>query len=173
MSRVADEGGHIVGGSVDQDLACADGHTVICGPIRAVGPALVASGSLRAVSPRLALMIGGVAALLFGLALFVSPESMLAGFGVAAPASTKVLARDVGATLIGLGVINWMARNATGDVLRALLVGNVVVQALELLINAYEIVAGDLPGQSAPGLLIHLVLGAIFIFAMRSTSSRA
>ena len=118
-------------------------------------------------------MIGGVAALAFGLALFVSPDSMLAGFGVAGPATTKVLARDVGATLIGLGVINWMARNATGDVLRALLVGNVVVQALELLINTYEIVAGDLPGQSAPGLLIHLALGAIFVLAMRSPSSRA
>ncbi len=115
-------------------------------------------------------MIGGVAALLFGLALFVSPESMLAGFGVAAPASTKVLARDVGATLIGLGVINWMARNATGAVLRALLVGNVVVQALELLINGYEIVVGDLPGQAAGGLVIHLVLGAVFVLSMRSTS---
>ena len=117
-------------------------------------------------------MIGGAAALLFGLALFVTPESMLAGFGVVAPASTKVLARDVGATLIGLGVINWMARNATGEALRALLVGNVVVQALELVINTYEIVGGDLPGQAAPGLLIHLVLGAVFIFAMRSTSPR-
>ena len=118
-------------------------------------------------------MIGGVAALLFGLALFVSPESMLAGFGVAAPASTRVLARDVGATLIGLGVINWMARNATGAVLRALLVGNVVVQALELLINGYEIVVGDLPSQAAGGLVIHLVIGAVFVLAMRSTSSRA
>ena len=118
-------------------------------------------------------MIGGAAALLFGLALFVTPESMLAGFGVVAPASTKVLARDVGATLIGLGVINWMARNATGEALRALLVGNVVVKALELVINTYEIVGGDLPGQAAPGLLIHLVLGAVFIFAMRSTSPRA
>ena len=118
-------------------------------------------------------MIGGAAALLFGLALFVTPESMLAGFGVVAPASTKVLARDVGATLIGLGVINWLARNATGEAVRALLVGNVVVQALEFVINTYEIVAGDLPGQAAPGLLIHLVLGAIFIFAMRSTPARA
>ena len=131
------------------------------------------SCTLRAVSPRLALMIGGVAAVVFGLALFVSPESMLAGFGVAAPDTAQVLARDVGATLIGLGVINWMARNATGDVLRALLVGNVVVQALELLINAYEIVVGDLPTQAAPGLIIHLVLGAVFVFAMRSLSSRA
>jgi hypothetical protein len=118
-------------------------------------------------------MIGGVAAVVFGLALFVSPESMLAGFGLATPVAAKVLSRDVGATLIGLGVINWMARNASGEALRALLVGNVVVQALELVINTYEIVAGDLPGQAAPGLLIHLVLGAVFISAMRSTSSRA
>ncbi|SRR2546430_7918087 len=118
-------------------------------------------------------MIGGIAAVVFGLALFVSPESMLAGFGLATPVAAKVLSRDVGATLIGLGVINWMARNASGEALRALLVGNVVVQALELVINTYEIVAGDLPGQAAPGLLIHLVLGAGFIFAMRSTSSRA
>ncbi|TME64799.1 MAG: hypothetical protein E6I54_04880 [Chloroflexi bacterium] len=124
------------------------------------------------MSPRLALMIGGIAAVLFGLALFVSPESMLAGFGVATPVAAKVLARDVGATLIGLGVINWMARNASGEVLRALLVGNVVVQALELLINGYEVVVGDLPTQAAGGLVIHLVLGAVFVIAMRSTSSR-
>jgi len=125
------------------------------------------------VSPRLALTIGGVAALIFGLALFVSPESMLAGFGVATPVAAKVLARDVGATLIGLGVINWMARDATGRALRALLVGNVVVQALELLINGYEIVVGDLPTQAAGGLLIHLVLGAVIVLAMRSSSARA
>ena len=124
------------------------------------------------MSPRLALMIGGIAAVVFGLGLFVSPESMLAGFGVATPVAAKVLARDVGATLIGLGVINWMARNASGEVLRALLVGNVVVQALELLINGYEIVIGELAPQAAGGLIIHLVLGAIFVLAMRSTSSR-
>jgi hypothetical protein len=118
-------------------------------------------------------MIGGVAALVFGLALFVAPESMLAGFGLGIPKEAKVLSRDVGATLIGLGVINWMARNATGDALRALLVGNVVVQALELLINGYEIAVGDLPTQAAGGLLIHLALGAVFVLAMRSTSVHA
>ena len=118
-------------------------------------------------------MIGGVAAVVFGLALFVSPESMLVGFGVGTPVAARVLARDVGATLIGLGVINWMARNAAGEALRALLVGNVVVQALELLINAYEVVVGDLPTQAAGGLLIHLVLGVVFVLAMRSNASRA
>jgi hypothetical protein len=118
-------------------------------------------------------MIGGGAALVFGLVLLVFPTSMLAGFGLAVPNEAKVLSRDLGATLIGLGVINWMARNATGDALRALLVGNVVVQALELLINGYEIAVGDLPTQAAGGLLIHLALGAVFVLAMRSASVRA
>jgi hypothetical protein len=118
-------------------------------------------------------MIGGVAAVVFGLALLVFPTSMLAGFGLAVGNEAKVLSRDVGATLIGLGVINWMARDATGQALRALLVGNVVVQALELLVNGYEIAAGELPTQAAGGLVIHLVLGAVFVLAMRSPSSRA
>jgi len=117
-------------------------------------------------------MIGGVAAIVFGLGLLVFPTSMLAGFGLAVPTEAKVLSRDVGATLIGLGVINWMARNATGDALRALLVGNVVVQALELVVNTYEIAVGDVPPQAAGGLLIHLVLGAVFVLAMRSPTSR-
>jgi hypothetical protein len=123
--------------------------------------------SLPDVSPRLALAIGGVAAIVFGLLLLVLPGSMLAGFGLATPSEALVLSRDVGATLIGLGVINWMARDATGQPLRALLVGNVVVQALELVVNFGEIVSGQLPAQAAGGLLIHLVLGAIFVLAMR------
>ena len=117
-------------------------------------------------------MIGGVAAVLFGLALLVFPSTMLKGFGLGAPDEAVVLSRDVGATLIGLGVINWMARNAAGEALRALLVGNVVVQALELVVNGYEIIVGTLPAQAAGGLVIHLVLGAIFVLAMRAPSSR-
>jgi len=111
-------------------------------------------------------MIGAVAAFIFGLALTVFPTTMLAGFGLAVPDAAVVLSRDVGVTLIGLGVINWMARNATGEVLRAILVGNVVVQALELVVNAGEIAVGVLPIQAAGGLVIHLVLGAIFVLAM-------
>jgi hypothetical protein len=48
-----------------------------------------------------------------------------------------------------------------------------VVQALEFLINAFEIVVGDLSTQAAPGLLIHLALGGVFVLAMRSLSPRA
>ena len=118
-------------------------------------------------------MIGGVAAVLFGLVLLVFPSSALSAAGLAVPTEATVVARDVGATLIGLGLINWMARDATGQALRALLVGNVVVQALEFVVNLGEIVAGQVPTQAVGGLLIHLVIGAIFVLAMRSISARA
>src|SRR2546426_6622726 len=92
---------------------------------------------------------------------------MLGGFGLAVPNEAIVVARDVGVTLIGVGVINWIGRDATGTPLRAILVGNVVIQALELVVNGYEIGAGLLPRPAAGGLVIHLVLRATFRPAMR------
>jgi hypothetical protein len=118
------------------------------------------------VSPRLALIIGAFAAFAFGLLLTVFPATMLGGFGLGTPPEAIVVSRDVGVTLIGLGVLNWIARDATGTPLRAILVGNVVIQALEIVVNGYEIASGVLPAAAAGGLVLHLVLGAIFVLAM-------
>jgi hypothetical protein len=118
------------------------------------------------VSPRLALIIGAIAAVVFGLLLTVFPATMLGGFGLGTPPEAIVVSRDVGVTLIGLGVLNWIARDATGTPLRAILVGNLVIQALEIVVNGYEIASGVLPVAAAGGLVLHLVLGAIFVLAM-------
>ena len=115
-------------------------------------------------------MIGGVVAVFFGLVILVLPETILTSFGLGTPNEGIVLERDLGATLIGLGLINWMARGATGQPLRALLVGNVVVQALEIVANGYELIAGLVPLTTVGGLVFHLVLGAIFVLAMRRAS---
>jgi hypothetical protein len=119
------------------------------------------------VSPRIALIIGAIAAFAFGLAILVFPAALLAAFGLGTPSEAIVASRDVGATIIGVAVINWMGRNATGEVLRALLTGNVVIQALEFVVNGGEIVGGTVPISAAGGLLLHLILGAIFVLAMR------
>jgi hypothetical protein len=111
-------------------------------------------------------MIGAAAAATFGLALFVFPASMLANSGLAPSGETIAISRGAGATLIGLGLIDWGARHATGQLQRALLVGNLVVQALQFVANAGAVVAGQLPFQTASALLIHAALGAVFVFAM-------
>jgi len=69
---------------------------------------------LERMSPKLALQIGAVLAIVFGLGLALLPAQMLAGFGLATPNEALVVSRDVGVTLVGVGVINWLARDATG-----------------------------------------------------------
>ena len=119
------------------------------------------------MSPRLALQIGGVLAVLFGLGLALAPSQMLGGFGLAAPNEAMILSRDVGVTLIGVGLINWLARDATGTALRGILIGNLVIQVLEFIVNGVELATGSLPAQAAGGEIIHVVLGAIFVLALR------
>src|SRR6185436_4611294 len=118
------------------------------------------------VSSRVVLIVGAAAALIFGLALALMPEQMLMGFGLDAPAAARVLSRDVGATLLGFAVLNWFGRNATGMALRAILVANLFVQAAELVVNGIEIGMGELPMAAAGGLAIHIILGALFVWAL-------
>jgi hypothetical protein len=118
------------------------------------------------MSARVVLIIGAAMALLFGLLLTLMPDQMLAGFGLDAPTAARVLSRDVGVTLVGLGLLNWLARNATGSTLRALLIANLFVQIAELVVNGAELAVGDLPAPAAGGLVIHIVLGALFAWAL-------
>jgi hypothetical protein len=117
--------------------------------------------------PSLALQIGAVLAFIFGAALALLPDQMLAGFGLGTPKEALVVSRDVGVTLIGLGIINWLARNATGDALRGLLWGNIFIQVAETVVNGWEVAAGILPGSAAGGLVIHVALAVVFFLGLR------
>ena len=119
------------------------------------------------MSPKLALTIGAVLAVVFGLALTFLPTQMLSGFGLATPSEALVVSRDVGVTLVGLGIINWLGRDATGQVARALLVGNLFVQVAEAVVNGWEVAAGILPSAAAGGVVLHVILAAVFALGLR------
>ncbi|TAK81117.1 MAG: hypothetical protein EPO16_00145 [Dehalococcoidia bacterium] len=114
----------------------------------------------------MALTIGAVVAGLFGLGLTLAPEPMVGGFMNAFPTEAEVLSRDLGVTLLSLGVLNWMTRDATGPALRGVLVGNLLIQVLEIVVNGIEIAADKLPTAAAGGLVVHVVLGGIFASAL-------
>ena len=119
------------------------------------------------MSSKLALTIGAVAALIFGAALALAPAQMLSGFGLGVPTEALVVSRDVGVTLLGLALINWLARDAAGPAVRALLIGNLFIQLAETVVNGWEVAAGILPGQAAGGLVIHLALAVVFALPLR------
>ena len=120
------------------------------------------------MSPRLALIIGAIQSFAFGVPLLLFPATVLAISGLALPDAGAAIARGAGATVVGLGVIDWMLRDSRGPALRGLLVGNLAVQALSFLVSGGEVLAGHLPVQAASASLLHLALSLIFLLALRT-----
>ena len=119
------------------------------------------------MSSKLALIIGAITAVVFGLALALVPDQMLGGFGLSAPKEAQVLSRDIGVTLIGLGIVNWLARNEVGTAVRALLIGNAFIQIAEAIVNGWEASTGILPSQAFGGVVLHVVLAVVFLLPLR------
>jgi hypothetical protein len=117
--------------------------------------------------PSLALSIGAIAAIALGVPLALAPATMLSAFGLSAPDEALILSRDAGVLLIGLGIIDWMAREAVGAPLRGLLWGNIAIRVGEIVNNGWAIAAGMIPSSAAGGLIIPLGLIVIFVLALR------
>lgn len=121
------------------------------------------------MKPKVALTIGAVTALFFGLMLIAAPSKMLEVSGLDAHGDGILLSRDVGVLLLGLAVLNWLGRDADGVGLRAILIANIFVQVAELVVNGVEVLRQALPGAAWPGLALHFVLAIIFGLALAST----
>jgi hypothetical protein len=118
------------------------------------------------------LIIGAIAALLFGSALVASPAAVLHAFGLEAHGDGILVSRDVGMLLLGLAVLDWFGRNAEGAGLRAILVANLFVQLAEFVLNAGQIAAQQLPGAAWPGAMVPAVLSLLFGLALYRTRLR-
>jgi len=119
------------------------------------------------VNPRVALVVGAAQSFAFGLPLLLVPGVLLALSGIATTETTAAIARGAGATVVGVGVIDWTMRRLTGDALVALLRGNLAIQVLSLGANASEILAGHLPPLAASATLLHATLSVMFGLALR------
>jgi hypothetical protein len=118
------------------------------------------------------LAIAAVLAWLFGAALLFAPGGFYKPTGIEMTPLLATIAQAHGATLIGLGVIDWLARNAEPSGARAVLAGNLVVQVLSLgvVLRTMSLGAG---AAVAPGVAIHVVLGGLFAFFLARARTRA
>ncbi len=112
---------------------------------------------------KLFLAIAAALAWIFGGALILAPAQFYAPTGISMTPMLATIAQAHGATLVGLGVVDWLGRHAEPRGLRAVLAGNLVVQVLSLgvVVRTMTLGAG---GAVAPGVVIHVVLGSLFAF---------
>lgn len=110
---------------------------------------------------KLFLTIAAMLAWLFGLALLFAPAGFYRPTGIAFTPMLGTIAQAHGATLVGLGTVNWLARAAGKQGLVAVLAGNLVVQLLSLgvVLRTAALGAG---AAVAPGVVIHVALGLGF-----------
>jgi hypothetical protein len=114
------------------------------------------------------LSLAAALAWLFGAALLFAPAAFYKPTGIVMSPMIATLAQAHGATLIGLGFIDWLARSADKKGLTAVLAGNLVIQALSLyvVLRTMSLGAG---ANVAPGAVIHVVLGGLFgLFLFRN-----
>jgi hypothetical protein len=108
-----------------------------------------------AVSALLAVATGAIMALL--------PHTFVRPMGLSLDERTATLAQAMGVLLVGIGVINWLARAAVGPGLRAVLVGNLVVHVASLAVNARALAVGV---RAAGDVVVHVLFAAAFAWML-------
>jgi hypothetical protein len=114
--------------------------------------------------------ITAILALLFGGLMFITPPGAAQTFGLAESTAGDVVFRILGATLLGIALLNFLVRNhADSETLAAVLWTNVAVHGLGLIADISSVVAGRLTVSSvAFGVIVHLFVGiGSLIYATR------
>src|SRR5262245_44877280 len=112
---------------------------------------------------KLFLSIAAVLAWIFGAGLLLAPDKFYAPMGITMTPILATIVQAHGATLFGLGVVIWLARDADRKGLVAVITGNLVVQVLSLLVAIRIVLIGGTQA-GAPAIVIHTVLGSLYAF---------
>ncbi|HEX2585969.1 MAG TPA: hypothetical protein VHL14_12610 [Steroidobacteraceae bacterium] len=115
------------------------------------------------------LAITAIVSWLFGIMLLFFAKDFYTPMGIEVTDQFNLIAQAEGAGLIGLGVFNWMARNMDRYGQISILAGNLLTQAISLVLltraSMLHIVSG-----TASGIATHLIFGAGFAwFLLRAT----
>ncbi len=109
------------------------------------------------------LSVSAVILALFGLGMVLMPENMAKNFGLEINDLSRVLFRDLGTTLLGVAAINWLARDVRDfGALRAVLLGNFILQVLGTIVNIADIGQGYMGSSGWFGVILHAVLAGGF-----------
>lgn len=108
---------------------------------------------------RLFLAIAAVIAILYGIGFILIPSVLLGLYGVESGASAVLGFRYFGATLLSLGLANWIIRDSSDwTAIRGLLISNAAGNIVGLVVSVAATLAGTMNGMGWSAVLIYLVL---------------
>jgi ABC-type spermidine/putrescine transport system permease subunit I len=103
--------------------------------------------------------VTAIGSLLFGLAYLLIPEMIVPLYSNLADPSNMWVARYLGATILGFGVVNWLGRNVkSGLALRAIIAGTFTVSAIGFVVSLLETLNGSSNGLVWSTVIIYFLL---------------
>jgi hypothetical protein len=119
------------------------------------------------------LSITAAIAILFGLVFLLLPDQGVAGLGMSANPGVLALTRSMGCLLLGLGIINWSARNEkNSSLLKGVLLANLIVQIIETLLSLQDIYSGVVSSIDWGGEILHIILALGFLYYLTKSSGQ-
>lgn len=107
--------------------------------------------------------IAAVVAILFGLAFLLMPVQTMTMYGVDLDISGQFIARYLGSAFLGIGIVNWLARNSEDSkALRAVLLGFFIVSLTGLIVGVFDATTGVGNSLVWSTVVIYLLLAAGF-----------
>ena len=113
------------------------------------------------------LTIGAVLGIIFGLGFILVPAGLLSMYNVDLNAAGLVVSQLYGTALLGLGLLNWLARSVNDtSAQQAIVTGNLVADAIGFVVALIGQLGGA-TGVNSLGwstVLIYLLLAASFAY---------
>lgn len=111
------------------------------------------------------LSITALLSLVFGVGLLLFPLDVARSYCMTIDEAGVLFARSVGASLLALGLVNWLARNApASSALNAVLYGNLALHIVTMLLDAFATVTGVICIQGWGTVAMHVVLASGFAY---------
>jgi len=108
---------------------------------------------------RLFLAIAAVIAVVYGIGFILIPSVVLGLYGVESSASAVLGFRYFGATLLSLGLANWIIRESSDwTAIRGLLIANAAGNVVGLVVSVAATLVETMNGMGWSAVLIYLVL---------------
>lgn len=120
---------------------------------------------------KILLSVAAILAVLIGLALIFATNAFMSPMGIVLDARTATLGQAQGVVLISLGVINWLSRASSDP--HPVLAGNAFAQIAPLAVNARAMALGLVGSQAGGAVVMHLVLGGLFLFFLVKGQKKA
>lgn len=109
------------------------------------------------------LLFVAVVSILYGLGNLLAPAWINEMHGVPSSAGTSLLSRYFGASLLGVGVMAWLARNASNsDALLAFMRGGLVIAVAGLIVSLHATTTGLMNALGWVPVIIQALLGVGF-----------